>query len=254
MEITFLGTGTSQGIPVIGSNHKVCLSVDKKDKRLRSSILIKSKNTCLVIDCGPDFRQQMLQENPNNIDGLLFTHEHSDHTSGLDDVRPLYFKQGFFSIYTTKRVLKSLQKRFSYIFETENKYPGTPTLKVHIIENNVNFYVKNLKITPIEVLHGNLPILGFRIYNFVYLTDVKKMESSEIKKLKNIDILVVNALRKEEHHSHFCLQEALQFIEKIKPKKAYLTHVSHLLGFHEEVDKSLPKNVFLAYDNLTLTL
>ncbi len=254
MKITFLGTGTSQGIPVIGSKHPVCLSDNSKDKRLRSSVLIEINDNILIIDCGPDFRQQMLRANPKHIDGLLFTHEHSDHTAGLDDVRPFYFKQGVFSIYTSQRVLSSLQQRFAYIFETENKYPGAPTLTINTIENNIDFYVKDIKITPIEVMHGQLPIFGFRIQNFAYLTDVKTMHTSEVKKLKKLDVLVVNALRKEEHHSHFSLQEALDFIQLVNPKKAYLTHVSHLLGFHEEVQKSLPKNVFLTYDMLSITL
>ncbi len=253
MKITFLGTGTSQGIPVIGSNHPVCLSKNLKDKRLRSSIQIEVNNTVLVVDCGPDFRQQMLRENVQKIDALLFTHEHSDHTAGLDEVRPFYFKQGKFTVCADARVQNSLKKRFAYIFETENKYPGTPTLTMNLIENNVDFKINDIQITPIEVLHGKLPIFGFRIQNFAYLTDVKTIVASEIKKLKGVDVLVVNALREEPHHSHFSLTEALAFIEAVKPKKAYLTHVSHMLGFHEEVQKSLPKNVFLAYDTLTLT-
>jgi len=254
MKITFLGTGTSQGIPVIGSNHPVCLSSNAKDKRLRSSVLIQDKETIVLIDCGPDFRQQMLRSNPPHIDALLFTHEHSDHTAGLDDVRPFYFKQGEFTVYADERVQKSLKQRFAYIFETENKYPGTPDLSLNLIKESVDFKVKNLVITPISVLHGKLPIFGFRIQNVAYLTDVKTIAASEIEKLQGLDILVVNALREEEHHSHFSLAEALAFIKKVNPKKAYLTHVSHVLGFHEEVQKSLPKNVFLAYDMLSLNL
>ena len=186
------------------------------------------------------------------IDGLLFTHEHSDHTAGLDDVRPFYFKHGEFHIYSDARVLASLKQRFSYIFQTENKYPGAPTLDIHAIEPDADFYVKNVKVTPIEVLHGQLPILGFRIKDFAYITDLKTITDKEIKKLKNLDVLVVNALREEPHHSHMSLSEALAFVKDVKPKRAYLTHISHVLGFHEEVAKSLPKNVFLAYDQLTI--
>jgi phosphoribosyl 1,2-cyclic phosphate phosphodiesterase len=253
MKITFLGTGTSQGIPVIGSNHPVCLSTDEKDKRLRSSVLIEVDQTILVVDCGPDFRAQMLRENPSHIDAILFTHEHSDHTSGLDDIRPFYFKQeGDFQLYGHQRVFESLKQRFSYMFETENKYPGAPTVALNEIVNNQNFTIGNAVITPINAYHSSLQVFGFRIKDFVYLTDVKTISEQEVTKLKNTKILVVNALREREHHSHFTLSEALSFIEKVKPEKAYLTHISHELGFYEEVQKNLPKNVFLAYDTLTL--
>lgn len=255
MTITFLGTGTSQGIPVIGSQHPVCLSSDKRDKRLRSSIMITSGATVLVVDCGPDFRAQMLRENPSHIDAILFTHEHSDHTAGLDDIRPFYFRQdGDFQLYGHQRVFESLQQRFAYIFETENKYPGAPTVALNEIKNNVPFQINNVHITPINVYHNKLQVFGFRIQNFVYLTDVKTISDTEIEKLKGVDVLVVNALREREHHSHFTLSEALGFIEKVQPEKAYLTHISHELGFYEEVQKTLPKNVFLAYDSLTLEL
>ena len=253
MKITFLGTGTSQGIPVIGSSHPVCLSTDEKDKRLRSSVLIEVNQTILVVDCGPDFRAQMLRENPDHLDAIIFTHEHSDHTAGLDDIRPFYFKQeGDFQLYGHQRVFKSLKQRFSYIFETENKYPGAPTVVLNEIVNNQNFTIGNAVITPINAYHNSLQVFGFRIKDFVYLTDVKTIPEQEVIKLKNTKILVVNALREREHHSHFTLSEALAFIEKVEPEKAYLTHISHELGFYEEVQKNLPKNVFLAYDTLTL--
>lgn len=253
MKITFLGTGTSQGIPVIGSSHPVCLSTDEKDKRLRSSVMIEVDQTILVVDCGPDFRAQMLRENPDHLDAIIFTHEHSDHTAGLDDIRPFYFKQeGDFQLYGHQRVFESLKQRFSYIFETENKYPGAPTVTLNEIVNNQDFIIGNAVITPINAYHSSLQVFGFRIKDFVYLTDVKTIPEQEITKLKNTKVLVVNALREREHHSHFTLSEALSFIEKIKPEKAYLTHISHELGFYEEVQKNLPKNVFLAYDTLTL--
>lgn len=255
MKVTFLGTGTSQGIPVIGSTHPVCLSSDVKDKRLRSSILIEVEQTVLVVDCGPDFRAQMLRANPSHLDAILFTHEHSDHTAGLDDIRPFYFKQdGDFQLYGHQRVFESLKQRFAYIFETENKYPGAPTVALNLIKNNEVFKVNDVMITPINAYHNQLQVFGFRIEDFVYLTDVKTISDDEIKKIKGAKVIVINALRENEHHSHFTLSEALRFIGKVQPKQAYLTHISHELGFYEEVQKTLPKNVFLAYDTLTLEL
>jgi len=255
MKITFLGTGTSQGIPVIGSTHPVCLSTDYKDKRLRSSVMIEIEDTVLVIDCGPDFRTQMLRTNPSHLDAILFTHEHSDHTAGLDDIRPFYFKQeGDFQLYAHQRVFESLKQRYSYIFETENKYPGAPTVALNTIVNNIPFTINKTQVIPINALHSSLQVFGFRVNDFVYLTDVKTIEAKEVEKLKNTKVLVINALRNEEHHSHFTLNEALAFIALVQPKKAYLTHISHQLGFYEEVQKTLPKNVFLAYDNLTIEL
>lgn len=254
MKITFLGTGTSQGIPIIGSEHPVCLSNDSRDKRLRVSILLQWEDYNFVVDCGPDFRQQMLNTDCKKLDGILFTHEHADHTAGLDDIRPFYFKQGNINLYAHERVLNSLKKRFDYIFETENKYPGAPSVNQHIIRENIMFEIGSKKIIPINAMHNNLQVFGFRFESFAYLTDIKTMVSQEIEKLKNLDILVVNALRIEPHISHFNLQEALDFIKVVKPKQAYLTHISHLLGFHSEVEMTLPNNVKLAYDNLKISL
>lgn len=254
MNITFLGTGTSQGIPIIGSEHPVCLSNDLRDKRLRVSILMQWNDFNFVVDCGPDFRQQMLNINCKKLDGILFTHEHADHTAGLDDIRPFYFKQGNINLYAHERVLKSLKKRFDYIFETKDKYPGAPSVNQHIISENTVFKIGSKKVIPISALHNKLQVFGFRLDTFAYLTDIKTITSDEIDKLKNLDVLVVNALRIEPHISHFNLQEALNFIEIVSPKQAYLTHISHLLGFHSEVEKSLPINVKLAYDNLKISL
>lgn len=254
MKITFLGTGTSQGIPVIGSQHPVCKSDNPKDKRLRVSILLSWDTYNYVIDCGPDFRQQMLREGCTKVDGVLLTHEHSDHTAGLDDIRPFYFMQGDFPFYAHKRAFKYLYNRYSYIFKTENKYPGTPTIREVEISKSNPFIIGGKMVMPIEALHGKLPVLGFRIDNFTYLTDVKTITEDEIEKIKGTKILVLNALREEPHHSHLSLSEALELIEKIKPEKAYLTHISHLMGFHDEVEKKLPENVFLAYDTLKITL
>lgn len=254
MRVTFLGTGTSQGIPVIGSQHPVCKSSDQKDKRLRSSILIEAHDTNIVIDVSPDFRQQMLTNPCDYLDAILFTHEHADHTMGLDDIRPFFFKQGPLNVYAHQRVLDSLGIRFDYIFDPENKYPGVPSVNTTVIEEGNSFKVKNLELHPINCLHGSLQVYGFRCDSFAYLTDVKTINDEEIGKLNNLDVLVVNALRLESHHSHFNLEEALNFINLVQPKKAYLTHISHLLGFHEEVEKQLPEHVFLAYDNLQITI
>jgi len=248
-----LGTGTSQGIPVIGSTHPVCLSDNPKDKRLRVSVLIEWDNYAYVIDCGPDFRQQMLITNCNKIDGILFTHEHADHTAGLDDIRPFNFRQGDIPIYAHKRVVKALQQRFAYVFETKNKYPGAPGVDIREIENTP-FKLGDTTVVPINLMHGNLQVFGFRVNDFAYLTDMKTIAEAEMEKLKHLKVLVINALREEPHHSHLNLEEALAFIDKVKPEKAYLTHISHLLGFHDEVEQKLPKHVFLAYDNLQITL
>jgi phosphoribosyl 1,2-cyclic phosphate phosphodiesterase len=253
IKVTFLGTGTSQGIPVIGSTHPVCLSSDPKDKRLRVSILVQWEDINLVVDCGPDFRQQMLRENLQHLDGILFTHEHADHSAGMDDIRPFFFRQGAIPMYGSQRVMDNFTQRFNYIFSNENKYPGAPSVDVHRISPKHSFDFKGKKITPVEVLHDKLPVLGYRIDDFCYLTDVKTISDQEQEKLKDLDVLVLNCLRKEVHPSHLNLEEALHLIEKLKPKRCYLTHISHLMGFHEEVSVELPPNVFLAYDTLSLS-
>lgn len=254
MKIYFLGTGTSQGIPVIGSDHPVCKSTDFKDKRLRVSVWISWDDYSFVFDCGPDFRQQMLVSNCQKVDGILFTHEHADHTSGIDDIRPFNFLHGPLSFYAHQRVIENLKRRFDYVFETVNKYPGAPSVVTFEVQNNVLFPVGNKMAIPINAMHGDLQVFGYRIDNFAYLTDVKTFAGSEIEKLKGLKVLVVNALREEPHQTHFNLKEALDFIHLVQPEKAYLTHISHHLGFHEEVQKKLPQNVFLAYDNLEITI
>jgi phosphoribosyl 1,2-cyclic phosphate phosphodiesterase len=254
LKVYFLGTGTSQGIPIIGSDHEVCKSTDSKDKRLRVSVWITWDNHSYVIDCGPDFRQQMLTCNCKKVDGILFTHEHSDHTAGLDDIRPFNFRQGVMPIYAHKRVIENLKKRFDYIFETENRYPGAPSVKTIEVENDRPFSIGDKMVIPVNVMHGDLQVFGYRIDDFAYLTDVKTIEDIEVEKLKDLKVLVVNALREELHDSHFNLQEALDFIALVKPQKAYITHISHILGFHEVVQNELPENVFLAYDNLEITI
>ena len=254
MKVYFLGTGTSQGIPVIGSDHPVCKSNDSKDKRLRVSVWIHAEDFSIVVDCGPDFRQQMLTSGCRKIDALLFTHEHADHTAGLDDIRPYNFRQGAMPVYAHQRVIENLSRRFDYIFETENRYPGAPSVKIIEVVNNQSFELSGKSIIPINIFHGSLQVFGYRIDDFAYLTDVKTIRAEEIEKLKGIKILVVNALRIEPHDTHFNLTEALDFVALIQPEKTYLTHISHMFGFHEDIQKTLPPNVFLAYDNLEITI
>lgn len=254
MNIYFLGTGTSQGIPIIGSTHPVCLSNDSKDKRLRVAIWIFDENDSFVVDCGPDFRQQMLQSNCQKLDAILFTHEHADHTAGIDDIRPFNFKQGAIPVFAHERVIANLKRRFDYVFEEENRYPGAPSVKINIIKENETFKVGKKTVIPINAMHGNLQVFGFRIDDFAYLTDIKTISKKEIEKLEGIKVLVINALHHTEHHSHFNLKEALNFVTLVNPEITYLTHISHNMGFHKEVQKSLPKNVFLAYDNLQITI
>ena len=254
MKITFLGTGTSQGIPVIGSNHPVCLSKNPKDKRLRVSVLISWKDYNYVIDCGPDFRQQMLTNKVTKLDGILFTHEHADHTAGIDDIRPFFFRQGDIPVYAHEDVILSLKRRFDYIFVNENRYPGAPAVKVNLIKNNKPFVIGDLQAIPIEAFHNRLMVFGYRIGDFAYLTDVKTISDEEINKLNGVKVLSLNALRIEPHHSHLNLKEALELVDIIKPEIAYLSHISHYLGFHDEVEEKLPKNVHLAYDNLVVSV
>ena len=252
MKIIFLGTGTSTGIPSIGLNYPVCSSKDFRDKRLRSSILINHNKKNIVIDCGPDFRQQLLTNNITRVDSILFTHEHADHTAGLDDVRPISFKNGKIPIYAHDRVLKNLKHRFLYLFEKQNDYAGD----VHLIPNRVcenkAFNLHDFTVKPISYSHHKLQVFGYRINDFAYITDLKKIDKTEKNKLLNLDCLVLNALRHHKHYSHINLEEALQIIHDIKPKKTYLTHIAPHMGFHSDTEKLLPKSVFLAYDGLEI--
>jgi phosphoribosyl 1,2-cyclic phosphate phosphodiesterase len=253
LKITFLGTGTSQGIPVIACNCDVCKSSDSKDKRLRSSVLIEDEIINLVIDTGPDFRQQMLNAQVHHLEGVLLTHGHKDHIAGLDDVRAFnYVQRKAIDVYARNDVHETLKTEFSYAFAVE-KYPGVPEIHLHEIKNKL-FKIKDLEILPISVMHYKLPIFGYRIKNFTYITDANYIDDIEKEKIKGSEILVVNALRKQKHISHFTLSEALKLIEEIKPKTAYLTHISHIMGLHEAVSKELPENVYFAYDGLQLEL
>jgi phosphoribosyl 1,2-cyclic phosphate phosphodiesterase len=255
IQVEFLGTGTSQGVPVIGCKCKVCTSTNPRDKRLRTSIAIKCGKTQIVIDSGPDFRQQILRSSVVNLDALLFTHEHKDHIAGMDDVRAFnYINQKPVDVFCTENVLTALTREYHYVFDEFFKYPGIPQVNVNIIQGDATFIIGDLQITPIEVMHYKLPVLGFRIDNFTYITDANYISETELEKVKGTEVLVLNALRIEKHISHFNLDEALELIKRINPKQAYLTHLSHLMGEHEEVEKLLPSNVSIGYDGLTLSL
>ena len=254
MKLTFLGTGTSQGVPVIACDCGVCLSPDIRDKRLRSSVMITINNLNYLIDCGPDFRQQMLREKIQDIRAILFTHEHKDHIAGMDDVRAFNFKhQKDMDVYCDMNVQKALLREFPYVF-SDNKYPGVPEVNIHQINSNKSFNIDGNLFTPIEVMHYKLPVLGFRVNDLTYITDAKTISRKEIEKIKGTRVLVVNALRISEHISHFNLKEAISFINEVKPKVAYLTHVSHLMGRSEDVEKQLPDKVMLAYDGLQVDI
>lgn len=251
MKVSFLGTGTSQGVPVIGCDCKVCKSADAKDNRLRSAIHIQDGDLSIVVDTGPDFRQQMLRSNIRSLDAVIFTHEHKDHTAGLDDIRAYnYIQQRHMDIYLTAHVEQALRKDYAYIF-ADDKYPGIPLVNLHRIENKP-FSIEHLQVTPIEVFHYKLPVFGYRFHDFTYITDAKTISAHELEKIKGSKILVINALRKEKHISHFTLDEALEMIDWIKPETAYLTHISHQMGLHEEIEETLPSFVKIAYDGLTL--
>ncbi|MCK4921441.1 MAG: MBL fold metallo-hydrolase [Bacteroidales bacterium] len=251
LEVTFIGTGTSQGVPVIACKCHVCKSIDKKDKRLRSSVWLKEGDTSIVIDTSPDFRYQMLHSEVQSLNAILYTHEHRDHIAGLDDIRSFnYLQKEAINVFCEERVYRALKNEFPYIF-AEHKYPGIPQVKVNLIKSG-KFKVKKIEITPIRAMHMRLPILGYRIGDFAYITDANYISNEEISKLKGVRVFVVNALRKEKHISHYSLQEAIDLIQKVKPEKAYLTHIGHQMGLYKIVEEELPENISLAYDGLRL--
>jgi len=253
LKITFLGTGTSQGVPVIACNCNVCQSTDLRDKRLRTSIHIQHKNSSFVIDSGPDFRQQMLRAQIRNLTALIFTHEHKDHVAGMDDIRAFnYVLQKKIDIYATLRVQEALVREFPYVFH-DFKYPGVPEVNMITIDEHP-FNIEGLEFIPIEVLHYKLPVNAYRVGDFTYITDANFISEKEKEKIKGSRIVVINALRREKHVSHFNLEEALELIKELKPEKAYLTHISHQLGKHSDVEKELPPNVFLAYDGFEIEM
>jgi len=254
LKVTFLGTGTSQGVPVISCECKVCKSTDPRDNRLRTSVLFSWENLNIVVDAGPDFRQQMLRKEVKQLDAILITHEHNDHIIGLDDIRPFNFmNKAELLVFASAHVQKDLRKRFEYIFD-KNPYPGAPSIKFSSIINDQTIEIKGQKFIPIKVDHGGVEVFGFRVGDFAYITDAKSIDSKEVEKLKGVKKLVVNALHKMPHHSHFNLEEALQFIKKVGPEEAYITHISHSMGSHQKTSLELPKNIHLAYDGLCLKL
>jgi phosphoribosyl 1,2-cyclic phosphate phosphodiesterase len=248
--VRILGSGTSQGIPMIACSCEVCHSNDPRDNRLRASILLEMNGLNYCVDAGPDFRYQLLREKVTHLEGILFTHEHKDHVAGLDDVRAFnFFSEKPMNVYCTQNVDTALRREFHYIFDSKD-YPGVPKLNVIPIDKNP-FELDGIQVLPIEVMHYKLPVLGFRIGNFAYITDAKTVAQEEREKIKEVDILIVNALHKFPHISHFNLEEALAFIADIQPKQAYLTHISHLFGKHEDILAQLPENVSLLYDGMS---
>ena len=253
MKITFLGTGTSQGVPVIACECEVCKSTDAKDKRLRSSVMIETHGNIIVIDTGPDFREQMLRAKVKHLDAVLLTHAHKDHVAGLDDVRAFnYVQKKAIDLYALDDVNIAIRNEFSYAFAIY-KYPGVPEINLHSIENKP-FKINHIDVSPIEVMHYGLKILGYRIGNFTYITDANFISEEELEKIKGSKVVVLNALRKKKHVSHFSLNEAIAVLERIQPECAYLTHVSHMMGFHEEVQKELPDFIKFAYDGLNIEI
>ncbi len=253
MIITLLGTGTSSGVPMIGCTCAVCRSLDFRDKRLRTSVHVQVAGKSLVIDTGPDFRQQALRLNLGSLDAVLFTHEHKDHTAGLDEVRAFNFRSGQdIPVYGRASVLHQLEREFAYIFAPV-RYPGIPRLALHPIRNEP-FEVLGIRVVPIEAMHYKLPVFGFRINDFTYLTDLNSITNSELDKLRGTRILILDALRQEPHLSHFSLPEALALVEQIRPEQTYLTHISHQMGLHRAVNLTLPPHVKLGYDGLTVDL
>ncbi|MFT7612295.1 MAG: phosphoribosyl 1,2-cyclic phosphate phosphodiesterase [Parvicellaceae bacterium] len=254
MKLTFLGTGTSQGIPVIGCKCEVCTSEDSKDKRLRTSAMVEVNGTRIVFDAGPDFRQQMLRTEVDQLDAVVFTHEHKDHVAGLDDVRPFnYMTKKDFQIYCTERVFETLKREYRYVFDDSFTYPGIPKVNPNFI-TNAAFEVKGVELMPIQVWHHKMPVFGYRIGDMAYITDANRIDEEEKQKLQGLKVLVLNALRITEHISHFSLEQALALAKELKAEQVFFTHASHLLGKHEEISTELPENVKLAFDGLTVEI
>jgi phosphoribosyl 1,2-cyclic phosphate phosphodiesterase len=252
VKITFLGTGTSQGVPVIACDCTTCLSEDPRDKRLRASLLLQAEDVTLLFDAGPDFRQQMLRENVRKLDAIILTHEHKDHIAGMDDVRAFNYKsQDAIDIYAEERVQNAIKREFSYVF-SERQYPGIPKMRLNPIPD-YGFRIKGVELIPVRVRHLELEIYGFRIGNFAYITDANYVPEKSKEKLIGVKYLVINALRKQKHISHFSLREAISFIGEISPKKAFITHISHQMGVHKLVSEELPRGIMLAYDGLSFT-
>jgi phosphoribosyl 1,2-cyclic phosphate phosphodiesterase len=253
LKVTVLGTGTSQGVPVVACDCRVCQSTDARDQRLRTAVLLETPKSTIVIDAGPDFRQQMLREKVKKLDALLITHNHKDHTGGLDDVRAFnWVLKKPMEVFARDSVIKSIQKDFDYAFE-EEKYPGVPQINLNTITNNP-FEINGERIIPIDAMHARLPVFGFRIGDFSYLTDASIIQPEELDKMKGSRYIIINALRKEKHYSHFNLEEAIEILQYLNPQKGYITHISHQMGLHEEISKELPTGIELAYDGLMIEI
>ncbi len=251
LKITFLGTGTSSGVPMIACDCEVCTSIDKKDKRLRPSIMVQSANTTIVVDTTPDFRYQMLREKVKNIDAILFTHPHKDHIAGLDDVRAFnFFNKRKMDVYANSLTEEALKREFGYAF-SDKKYPGVPDLDLNTITLDP-FSIGDISIIPIQVWHLKMPVLGFRFGKFTYVTDANKIDDEEKEKIRGSEIFVINVLRKQSHISHFSLGEAIDLVQELGIPTVYFTHISHQLGLHQTIESELPDNIHLAYDGLTL--
>ena len=252
LKITFLGTGTSQGVPIIGCPCDICQSTDLRDKRLRTSLLIETETTTVVIDSGPDFRQQLLRAKVKKLDGLVFTHSHKDHVAGMDDIRAFnYLQNKPVDVYATEFTQQILKREFEYVFNNTS-YPGIPQINLHTIDKNNSIQIGDIILQPIEVMHYKMPVLGFRINGFTYITDANFIDEAEFEKIKGSTCLVLNALRREQHISHFTLAEAIAIAQAIQPQQTYFTHISHQLGFHEDVEAELPVGINLAYDMLSI--
>ncbi|HNU12918.1 MAG TPA: MBL fold metallo-hydrolase [Chitinophagaceae bacterium] len=251
LRITFLGTGTSSGVPMIGCDCEVCTSADKKDNRLRSSILVQSATTTLVVDTGPDFRYQMLRQKVKHLDAVIFTHPHKDHLAGLDDVRAYnFFTKKHINVYADSLTEEAVRRDFYYAF-TDTKYPGIPELNLNTISTEP-FFVGDIPVIPISVWHMKMPVLGFRFGKFTYITDANRIEETEREKIRGSEVLVLNALRKQKHISHFTLEEAIEVVQELKIPTGYFTHMSHQIGLHAAIEAELPENIHLAYDGLVL--
>ncbi len=252
MKVTFLGTGTSQGVPVIACPCEVCSSRDPRDKRLRSSVMLETDDRVLVIDTGPDFRQQMLRTGATQLDGILYTHSHKDHIAGMDDVRAFNFVlKRAMDLYCNEATLEALKREFYYAFE-EHKYPGVPDIRVHLINGSESFEAAGIEVTPVQVFHYKMPVLGFRVGDFTYITDANRIPEEEKEKIRGSKVLVLNALRKTEHVSHFSLSQAIQMARELEAERTYFIHMSHQMGLHAEVEKELPSGMHLAYDGLVV--
>ncbi len=254
MKITLLGTGTSQGVPMIGCDCIVCWSKDKKDKRLRSSVLIEHNGTSVVIDTGPDFRYQMLRAGVRNLDGVLITHEHYDHLAGLDDIRAFNrIRKSPMDVFAERLVLNRVEQELDYALG-DRKFPGLPSIEMIEINEHDNFYVRDMEFTPLRTLHHQLPVLGFRTGDFAYITDTNFIPQETFEKLKGVKVFVLNALRVEPHISHFNLEQAVEVMRRINPERGIFTHMSHQIGLHSEVNKTLPAGMELGYDGLEIVL